>query len=1244
MSGSHNGSSSIPNGNGVRSNGPTIHSKSKPFWRQVYARIYASSQIFARRSLQSWGRFVATRPITVLLLCSVFLCALTYPVLSLYAWAAPSSASGLFSFLRTAPTLHLVGDDGSIARARDLKLPWQNLDSVVLNGEEACWQRIPKFREVTVQQILLGFPSDGRVASEHGVLDRKPLHGVYNLQKRLHEALTTPENRTSLACVQILSSDIDATGPSCFTLSPLAYWDHNENEMLSDNSLIATVNQASQTKSSFPLQHDDLFVGRSYAGATLRKADYAVLTLFLEGAAPSEAISTLASGIANEMGYVLVEKSRTGSKAVMKHRSQVRVRATAWEDILFYTGYVIVGTYIYLTLRRLDKVHSRTGLVITGIVQMLASGVMSLSLCALSGYKFNLVPVKLIPFLIVVLGVDNMFVLTTAVTNTSINLPVKERIAEGLAQSGVGIFLNLVMELGVCVILYAAIQAAVIKEMAVFSAVALIVDYVMEMTYFITVLSIDMHRLELADFLTQGSGTVSPGETASPSGGLPRFLEIMINSVQDRQARTYTAIILIGSNYLLYLLYGADYFVPAFCSNIQHAAGLELTPDALNTPTGRFWQLLGARPSEAIHMHVPLPIVLFFDSFNTKTNLYTFAKAWVFAGIKFVVLPIFLTTFALYLFLLQLLKGTDQRQVSSVSPGNGVAQAQSDISDEQPDIEVTRYFRGTADVEILGLSDNGKFCAGWSALERNVRLWRLEGVLGETTGVVLPFGQQVKVGDMITHLAVNDDGTRVAASTVSKRVIVWQSSDHSSPACLSEASLLSKSKILSMVAEPPRIAHQSPPRAAGQRTPTESSQPAFLSLHEDGSVWRWQCFGEEPRRLFAPAAGATSAVFATFRPSVAEKILVRISLGADEVVHSWRYSPVTSDWRVITSFPLESAIGAITAQDVRQVNGSSLLTLGRSTGFVEVYHLELERQIFVSKLHETAIRQLRLRALSSMQCPTCRTVTTDALTLASSDQNALFISRLQTAKQEACECEPGVSGQMAAFPSVFSHTSSPSRKAPSPQATQDDSSKSLAYPLSPHALRRLSHAADRRKADESARKPTDSIASMSDFGSPSPKGHGKIPSEIRMAAVNGHTEDADWLFVHIGSIALDPRGRWDICASQVVGLRKSPKRNGTATSSLNRWETWTCNLSSAKLLTDGSLALRISPLDKLIGPSIQQEQSSSSTSQLPFSRVRHFVVANQGNGIVASFGNTVCRIALHAPGTKAARKPLLEYG
>jgi hypothetical protein len=344
--------------NGVPSNGSSSNNKKGTATSLLsYNRLYAASQIFARQSLQGWGRFVATRPIAVLLLCSVFLCTLTYPVLSLYAWAAPASASGFFSFLRTSPSLHLIGDDGSIARARDLKLPWQDLDSVVINGEEACWQRIPKFREVTVQQVLLGFPAHGQVASEHGVLDRKPLHGVHKLQERLQEVLERPQNHSSLACVQYL----DSTTPSrskCFTLSPLSYWNSNENDMLSDTSLIATVNTAAQFNSNFPLRHDDLFVGRSYAGSTLRKADYGVLTLFLEGAASPEIVSDLVQDIARDMGYVLVERARGGSKTVMKHRSEVRVRATLWEDFLFYTGYAIVGTYIFLTLRRLDKVCS----------------------------------------------------------------------------------------------------------------------------------------------------------------------------------------------------------------------------------------------------------------------------------------------------------------------------------------------------------------------------------------------------------------------------------------------------------------------------------------------------------------------------------------------------------------------------------------------------------------------------------------------------------------------------------------------------------------------------------------------------------------------------------------------------------------------------------------------------------------------------------------------------------------------
>ena len=154
-------------------------------------------------------------------------------------------------------------------------------------------------------------------------------------------------------------------------------------------------------------------------------------------------------------------------------------------------------------------------------------------------------PWKLIPFLIVVLGVDNMFVLTQSVSSTSINMPVKERIAEGLSQSGVSIFLNLLAELVGLWMLYVGIPTRVIREMVVFGAVALVVDWIMEMTYFITVLSVDMQRLELADFIHQGSR--SPPKitlmSINKARKVPRLAESIFRSVSERKARTYTAVL-----------------------------------------------------------------------------------------------------------------------------------------------------------------------------------------------------------------------------------------------------------------------------------------------------------------------------------------------------------------------------------------------------------------------------------------------------------------------------------------------------------------------------------------------------------------------------------------------------------------------------------------------------------------------------------------------------------------------------
>lgn len=358
------------------------------------SNVYGRAQIWARSTLQAWGRYVATRQILVLLLCCLFACTLTYPVLSFYAWAAPSTASDFFDFLRTSPTWSLAGTDSSVVRrTRDLQLPWQELDAVIVNGEEACWQRIPKFREVTVQQILIGFSASGAgVASEHGVLDRRALHAVHDLEERLQDQLGADMDSRHISSAESLAcATLDSTS-RCLSLSPMAYWNNSENGMLSDTSLLATLNLPDQRYYDFPLRHQDLFVGRVHAGSTLRKSDFAVVNLFLQEAPQQASIAKLLEPIASGLGLAIsgVPPSASETRVVMKHRSDVRIRSKAWEDVFFYSGYVVVGFYIYLTLRRLDKVHSRMGLVFTGMVQMLVSGMLSLSLCALAGYKINL--------------------------------------------------------------------------------------------------------------------------------------------------------------------------------------------------------------------------------------------------------------------------------------------------------------------------------------------------------------------------------------------------------------------------------------------------------------------------------------------------------------------------------------------------------------------------------------------------------------------------------------------------------------------------------------------------------------------------------------------------------------------------------------------------------------------------------------------------------------------------------------
>uniref|UniRef100_V5EU67 SSD domain-containing protein n=1 Tax=Kalmanozyma brasiliensis (strain GHG001) TaxID=1365824 RepID=V5EU67_KALBG len=173
--------------------------------------------------------------------------------------------------------------------------------------------------------------------------------------------------------------------------------------------------------------------------------------------------------------------------------------------LFLLTAYAFIIIYISRGLVNLRKVHSRFGLAFTGTIQLLISMITSVSICALLGIRLTLVPWELLPFVIVVVGSENMYSLTKAIVDTPLSLPVSSRIAHGLGKVGLPITLTTLADIVLLLVIALFIGVRAVREFCIFAVFSLVMDWFLQMSFFVTILSIDMQRLELADLLTQGT-------------------------------------------------------------------------------------------------------------------------------------------------------------------------------------------------------------------------------------------------------------------------------------------------------------------------------------------------------------------------------------------------------------------------------------------------------------------------------------------------------------------------------------------------------------------------------------------------------------------------------------------------------------------------------------------------------------------------------------------------------------------
>ncbi|XP_012286776.1 Niemann-Pick C1 protein isoform X2 [Orussus abietinus] len=170
-------------------------------------------------------------------------------------------------------------------------------------------------------------------------------------------------------------------------------------------------------------------------------------------------------------------------------------------DILtILVSYIIMFAYIAVSLGQIRTcsrllIDSKITLGLGGVLIVLASVVCSVGFFGFIGLPATLIIIEVIPFLVLAVGVDNVFILvqTHQREGRRPNESIPEHIGRTLGQVGPSMLLTSVSE-SCCFFLGGLSDMPAVKAFALYAGMALLVDFLLQITCFVSLLSLDTFR------------------------------------------------------------------------------------------------------------------------------------------------------------------------------------------------------------------------------------------------------------------------------------------------------------------------------------------------------------------------------------------------------------------------------------------------------------------------------------------------------------------------------------------------------------------------------------------------------------------------------------------------------------------------------------------------------------------------------------------------------------------------------
>eukprot|EP01147_Barroeca_monosierra_P011027 gene11027-3097_t len=169
---------------------------------------------------------------------------------------------------------------------------------------------------------------------------------------------------------------------------------------------------------------------------------------------------------------------------------------------LLVLAYIVLSLYMLISVGKIKAVMSRAGLALAAASIMTASVTSGVGACCYFGLVRDFKAFEVIPFLVMVIGLDNITTITNAVVSAPPTVAVRFRIAHGLSHAGPQLCTSL-LQMEAILLFGAFSHIPQLRDFSIVACAAMLCNFSFQLIIYVAVMSLDMRRLELSDLMQQ---------------------------------------------------------------------------------------------------------------------------------------------------------------------------------------------------------------------------------------------------------------------------------------------------------------------------------------------------------------------------------------------------------------------------------------------------------------------------------------------------------------------------------------------------------------------------------------------------------------------------------------------------------------------------------------------------------------------------------------------------------------------